>query len=319
MNKYLIIGGSGFVGTSLIRLLGPENCINIDKNISISYPDLTILHDIKFPLNLNLMDKINYVILLAAEHKDDVTPVSLYYDVNVNGTINVLNYMDKYNIRNLIFLSSVAVYGLNLNYPNELFTPNPFNHYGKSKLQAENEIIKWFTLNENKKKITIIRPTVIFGESNRGNVFNLIKQILDDRMIQIGNGLNYKSIAYIGNVVDFISYNINNSALGLKIFNYSDTPDYNMNEFVNIVNELANRKKRYLKISYNFAILIGFIFDIFSFLTNKKFNISSIRIKKYCANTQIDSNKAFINFKPKFTIKEGICNMISTDFKDKII
>ena len=315
----LIIGGSGFVGNALITLLGKENCFNIDKNPSKLYPDITFICDIRYPIDFYFNFKIHNIILLAAEHKDDVTPISLYYDVNVNGTINVLNFMNKHNIKNLIFLSSVAVYGLNLNFPNELFPPNPFNHYGKSKLQAENEIIKWFSLNENQKKITIIRPTVIFGEGNRGNVFNLIKQIIDDKMIQIGNGLNYKSIAYIGNVVDFISHNINNTDLGLKIFNYSDTPDYNMNEFVHIVNESANRKKRYLKISYKFALLIGFIFDLFSFLTNKKFNISSIRIKKYCSNTQIDSNKAFVNFKPKFTLKEGIYNMVSSDFKDKII
>jgi nucleoside-diphosphate-sugar epimerase len=319
MSKNLIIGGSGFVGNALITLLGKDNCFNIDKRPSKLYPDITCICDIRNPIDIYFNTKIQNIILLAAEHRDDVSPISLYYDVNVNGTINVLNYMDKHNIENLIFLSSVAVYGLNINYPNELSTPKPFNHYGKSKLQAENEIIKWFSNNANQKNITIIRPTVIFGEGNRGNVYNLIKQILDNKMIQIGNGLNYKSIAYIGNVVDFISYNINYSDLGLKIFNYSDTPDYNMNEFVNIVNELAKRKKRYFKISYNFAILIGYFFDMLSFLTNKKFNISSIRIKKYCANTQIDSNKAFVNFKPKYTLKEGLYNMISSDFKDKII
>jgi nucleoside-diphosphate-sugar epimerase len=315
---YLIIGGSGFVGSNLIKILGKENCYNIDIQSSLEFNDITFFHDIRYPIDLIFDNKINFVIHLAAEHRDDVKPIGKYYDVNVNGTINVLNYISQNNIKNLIYFSSVAVYGLDLNYCNEYSPTHPFNHYGKSKLEAEKYIKNWYDIHAN-TSIIIIRPTVIFGEGNRGNVYNLIKQILDNKMIQIGNGLNYKSIAYIRNVVDFITFNINNADLGLKIFNYSDTPDYNMNEFVNIVNELVKRKKSYLKISYIFAILIGYFFDIFSYVTNKKLNISSIRIKKYCANTQIDSNKAFINFKPKFSIKEGIFNMISNDFQDKII
>jgi nucleoside-diphosphate-sugar epimerase len=313
---YLIIGGSGFVGSALIRSLGPVNCINIDKNPSLLYPDITYLHDIRFPFDLNIKDKISIVILLAAEHRDDVSPISLYYDVNINGTINVLNYMDNNNIQNLIFLSSVAVYGLNLNLPNENSITNPFNHYGKSKLQAEKEINLWYNKNSIEKSITIIRPTVIFGENNRGNVYNLIKQILNNKMIQIGTGDNYKSIAYIENVIGFITFNITNSKLGFNIFNYSDSPDYNMKNFIELVNKIVKREKNYFKIPFFIALSIGYIFDIISFLFNKKFNLSSVRIKKFCANTQIDSSKAFAFFKPKYTISQGLHKMLTTDFKD---
>ena len=80
----------------------------------------------------------------------------------------------------------------------------PFNHYGKSKLEAESVIKDWYSQEPENRSVTIIRPTVIFGERNRGNVFNLISQICSRKFIMIGNGLNKKSMAYVGNVVAFI-------------------------------------------------------------------------------------------------------------------
>ena len=84
--------------------------------------------------------------------------------------------MDKFGVNDLIFTSSVAVFGLNKNNPDENFPVDPFNHYGKSKLKAENIIRDWYNKKPTKRSVTIIRPTVIFGERNRGNVFNLLNK-----------------------------------------------------------------------------------------------------------------------------------------------
>ena len=59
------------------------------------------------------------VVLLAAEHRDDVVPTSLYYEVNVEGARNVVQVMREHDIRRLIFTSTVAVYGLNRESPQE--------------------------------------------------------------------------------------------------------------------------------------------------------------------------------------------------------
>jgi GlcNAc-P-P-Und epimerase len=308
----LLIGGSGFVGTNIIQLLGKENCYNLDIKPSILYNDITFIHDIREPLDFN--KKVDLVILLAAEHKDDVTPVSHYYDVNVNGTKNVLNFMDKYQLKNLIFFSSVAVYGLNINNANEESKTIPFNHYGKSKLKAESEINLWFNKDPINKKINIIRPTVIFGQNNKGNVYNLIKQIVKGKMVQIGNGVNCKSIAYIGNVSSFVKFIIDNSMNGYTIYNYSDKPDYNMNQFITLIKKISNIDYKLIIVPYYLALFIGYIFDFTSFIFNKKFSISSIRIKKFCANTQIDSSKALTFFKPTFTLEEGLENTLKHDF-----
>ena len=79
------------------------------------------------------------------------------------------------------------------------------------------------------RSLVIIRPTAVFGEENRGNVYNLLKQINSKNFIMIGNGKNKKSIAYVRNVADFIIFSTKLNS-GIHIYNYIDKPDLTMNE-----------------------------------------------------------------------------------------
>lgn len=102
----------------------------------------------------------------AAEHRDDVSPVSLYYDVNVGWDAKYFGLQWKLNgIKRIVFTSSVAVYGLNKKNPDEKHPKAPFNHYGKSKWQAEQVLEEWFRTHPD-WNVNILRPTVIFGERN---------------------------------------------------------------------------------------------------------------------------------------------------------
>ncbi len=313
-NKILVIGGSGFVGTNLISFIGEDKCLNFDKNPSKKFNKITKLCDIRDLRNVTFNKNVETVILLAAEHKDNVSPVDLYYNVNVEGTKNVLDKMDQHNIKKLIFTSSVAVYGLNKKNPNEEFNKDPFNHYGKSKYEAEKVIIDWYNKNPIEKSVNIIRPTVIFGKNNRGNVYNLFRQLVSGRFIMIGNGLNKKSMAYIENITSFIYYIAKKSEIGCNIYNYADKPDLNMNELIGVIKKHLNLTVFNIKIPYSAGLFISYLFDIMSFLTKKKFSISSVRIKKFCATTQFDSAKMYSEFKPPYTLEEGLSKTLKEEF-----
>lgn len=319
----LIIGGSGFVGSKLISELGVENCINLDKNKSPFFDEISSIVDIRKKDEIIFKKESKSLILLAAEHRDDVFPTSLYYDVNVQGTINVLEKMDDFGIKNLIFTSSVAIYGLDKNNPDESHIHDPFNHYGKSKWQAEKVIKAWYNKDPKNKSVTIIRPTVIFGERNRGNVYNLFKQISSGKFMMIGKGVNKKSMAYVGNVAALIKNIIENDEKGYRIFNYADKPDLSMSELVDIISKKMNLNISKIKIPYILGIFIGYIFDLFSFITRKKFSVSSIRVKKFCATTQFDASKIHSVFKPPYSLKEGINKTLEYEFtnskKDSIL
>ena len=309
-----IVGGSGFVGSRLIKLLGKEKCINLDKNQSLIYPEITILGDIRKIDEINITNDCSFIVLLAAEHRDDVLPTKLYYDVNVEGTTNVLEAMDKAGVKNLIFTSSVAIYGLNKNNPDETHLRDPFNHYGKSKWQAEEAIKKWFDNDPNGKSVTILRPTVIFGERNRGNVYNLLKQISSGKFMMIGNGQNKKSMAYVGNIVALIKNRLKKVDQGYHVFNYADKPDFSMTELVSVIESKMNISVPKLKIPYWMGMLGGYGFDLLALVTRKKLAISSVRVKKFCASTQFDATRAHANFKAPFTLKEGLSLTLEHEF-----
>ena len=321
--KTLIIGGSGFVGSFLIKNMQNRDVQNLDKNPSYFFNEITKIGDIRFKDQIFIPNNTKTVVLLAAEHRDDISPSSLYYDVNVAGTKNVLEAMDLAGIKNLIFTSSVAIYGLDKVNPDENHKQDPFNHYGKSKWAAEEVIKKWFQNDPNEKSVTVLRPTVIFGERNRGNVYNLLKQISSGKFIMIGKGENKKSLAYVGNIVALIKNRIEKAEFGYHILNYADKPDFAMTELISVIESNMNISISKLKIPYWIGMIGGYIFDLFALITKHNFSISSIRIKKFCATTQFNADKVHTNFRAPFTLKEGLNKTLDHEFikskKDEVL
>ena len=314
-----MIGASGFVGTRLIDLLKqePENyeLKNVDLLPSYFFNDITEIGDVREQEQMDEKLKgSDIVILLAAQHRDDVSPISLYYDTNVGGMEVTLKAMEKNGIRRLVFFSSVAVYGLNKKNPNEEHFADPFNHYGKSKWQAEEVLKEWYKKHQD-WNIDIVRPTVIFGERNRGNVYNLLKQISSGKFLMVGKGENVKSMAYVGNIVAFVKFMIENVTTGYNVFNYIDKPDTNMNDLVALVEKVLNKHIPSLHFPYWIGMIGGYCFDALAKISGKKLAISSVRVKKFCAVTQFDSTKAMTSgFIPPYTLQEGLSRTLEFEF-----
>jgi nucleoside-diphosphate-sugar epimerase len=314
--RITLIGASGFVGTRLIDLLRNEHELrNIDLEASHFFPELTVYGDVRDPQQMDsLLSGTDMVVLLAAKHRDDVTPTSLYYQTNVNGMRNVLNAMEKNGVKRLLFFSSVAIYGLNKDNPDESFTADPFNHYGKSKWQAETLVQEWYKTH-NDWNIDIIRPTVIFGERNRGNVYNLLNNLAKGYFINVGKGTNVKSMAYVGNVVAFVKYLIDNITDGYNVFNYVDKPDLDMNHLTELVCRTLGKRLPSVRLPYWIGMAGGYFFDAIAFIFRIKPTISSVRIKKYCSTTQYDSTKAHnTGFVPPYTLSEGLTRTMEFEF-----
>jgi nucleoside-diphosphate-sugar epimerase len=309
-----IIGGSGFVGSFLIKELQDYKVGNLDKNSSPFYDNITINGDIRNLDEIKIPEGTETIVLLAAEHRDDVSPTSLYYDVNVQGTKNVLKAMNNSGVKNIIFTSSVAIYGLNKTNPDEKHPEDPFNHYGKSKWQAELVIKEWYDNDPSGKSITIVRPTVIFGERNRGNVYNLLKQISSGKFMMIGKGENKKSMAYVGNIVALIKNRLEKSEPGYHIFNYADKPDFSMTELTQLIEKKMNIKLSKYRIPFWIGMLVGYVFDLISLLLRKNLTVSSVRIKKFCATTQFDASKVHNIFNAPYSLGEGLDKTLEHEF-----
>jgi nucleoside-diphosphate-sugar epimerase len=316
--KVLITGGSGFIGTRLIELLiktDDIDVVNFDKKQSDSYPELTTIGDVRdLDALTEACENVDVIYNLAAEHADNVTPLSLYYDVNVGGANNVIKAAKSNNVKKIVFTSSVAIYGLNRGTPDESLDPQPFNEYGRTKLGAEKIFDAWHAEIPDSTLVTI-RPAVVFGERNRGNVYNLISQIVSGRFLMIGDGKNCKSMGYVGNVAEFLKQQFEKGT-GYYVYNYADKPDLSSSEIVSIVHEEMNISASNIKVPYGIGLLGGYAFDLLSKITGKKFPVSVVRIQKFCADTTINSNAAMSSgFTPPYSLEEGLKRMIKHEFK----
>ena len=316
--KITVIGGSGFVGTNLCRqlLLKQQDFEIIDLKASNQFPEKCKIADVRDLESLRATISGDVVVNLAAVHRDDVRDKSEYQRTNVEGAENVSRVCSEKNIKKIVFTSTVAVYGFAEPGTDEDGLINPFNEYGRTKFEAEEKFRGWQKASGN--SLLIVRPTVIFGEGNRGNVYNLLHQIASGKFLMIGRGENKKSMAYIGNIVAFLETCINTD-LEYGVFNYVDTPDLTMDELVSQVRYTLKGKKGVgPRLPYWLGMLLGYVADAMAKLTGKNLPVSSIRVKKFASSTEFRTKKSeILGFHQPYRLKEGINRTLQSEFLDR--
>ena len=316
MNKDVaVIGGAGFLAERLsYRFIeGLFSYARYDINVGNNSDEIINL-DVESKSSLDQLDGVSAIINLAAVHRDDIRPLSRYDDVNVQGSVNVCEAARKHGINKIIFTSSVAIYGFAAADTDESGQPNYFNDYGRSKYLAEQVYKDWQAEDPENRTLVIVRPTVIFGEGNRGNVYNLLKQIASRRFVMFGNGKNRKSMAYVENVAAFLEYSLSFKP-GLHIYNYIDKPDFDMNTLVSEARKtLFGKNNVGLRLPAFLGMAIGYFADIVAKLTGKTLPVSSIRVKKFMGTTQFASSVSETGFVPPVNLEEGLARTLRYEF-----
>ena len=313
--KITVIGGSGFIGTNLCQQFADRQIPFeiIDLKESPRFPEKTTIGDVRQLDSLMASVTGDVVINLAAVHGDDVRDTSEYYQTNVEGAENVAKTCVAKGIQKIIFASSVSVYGFAEPGTDESGAINPFSEYGRTKFEAEERFRAWQSSED--RALIIVRPTVIFGEGNRGNVFTLLNQIASGRFVMVGSGTNRKSMAYIGNVVAFLEKCIE-SDRKYAVFNYVDTPDLDMNTLVRHVRSALQGQNRVgLRLPYWLGMLLGYIADGVARVTGKSMPLSSVRVRKFCASTSFASAQNDLDgFRAPFSLQNGLNRTLQAEF-----
>lgn len=318
----MITGSSGFIGSYLTNALieSGHNVIGIDKNAC------KILHDnyhhiqgsiLEEDLILsNLSGNIDYLIHLAAEHKDFGVSEEEYFTVNEHGSKVILDCATKAGIEKIIFFSSVAVYG-NLEKATETTTTSPSTPYGASKLAAENIIRQWVK-DDSKRSAVIVRPTVVFGPENYANIYRLISRVCDGKFFWVGKGENIKSVAYVENLVSVTLFLMESMKIGIEIYNYSDEPQLSLKELVNMVSHDASVKVPDFHIPPKIAIYLGGIIDVIGKLLRLNFSFTKERFEKFSTSSYYSSDKIrSAGFKQKIDLSEGISKTVDWYLESK--
>lgn len=322
--KILITGGSGFIGSYFHRdlaALGHE-LVTIDLIApapgSLAADTAYTKGDIRDPKALDkAMAGCDMVVNLAAAHHDFGIAHDTYYSVNEYGSQMICEAMDRAGIRDLVFYSTVAVYG-DAQTPHEETAPTaPNSPYGGSKLKGEEVFSRWVDQGDGRNAL-VIRPTVTFGVHNFANMYSLIRQIHSGKYARFGEGTNIKSLSYVENIVHatqflkgMLNEKPNREIASFEIFNYIDKPDLTSTEISNVVSDCLGKKPA-PAMPYAVGMMLGLPFDVIIKLTGKNLPISTARVKKmFKTETKFEADKLLgVGYQPKVPLKEGIDRMV---------
>jgi GlcNAc-P-P-Und epimerase len=312
-----VIGGAGFIGLRLAeRLVAKGHRVRVGDLREAAIDGAEFVRcDITDRESVDTFVRgLDVVFNLAAEHRDDVRPVERYALVNIEGSRNVCHAAKAHGIRRIVFTSSVAVYGLPAGPVSEDAPCAPFNEYGRTKLLAE-ELYRAWSAEDHGRTLVVVRPTVVFGEGNRGNVYNLAHQVAAGRFVMVGNGRNRKSMAYVENVADFLIHVLSITG-GTHTFNYADGPDFDMNALVSTMRErLGKRPGIPFRVPYSVGKALGRAADTITDFTGKSLPFSSVRVEKFCASTQVVSERARqTGFQPAIPVQDAVERFLTNEF-----
>jgi nucleoside-diphosphate-sugar epimerase len=285
MKSIFITGSSGFVGKNLIKYFNSEyKFYRFSKNQEINLKQDVVLH-------------------LAGKAHDlkNTLNIEEYYIVNTELTKHVFDNFLKSEAKVFITLSSVkAVSDISDCALTEDYLPNPKTHYGKSKLLAEQYILSK-NIPKN-KRVYILRPCMIHGPGNKGNLNLLYKIVSNGFFWPLGAYENKRSLCSIDNLCFIINELIQNHNIPSGIYNLADDESISTKQILKIISRIINRNFLFLNIPKFFINLISYFGDFFKLPINKE------NLKKLTTNYIVSNEKIIkaINKKLPVTTEEGL-------------
>jgi nucleoside-diphosphate-sugar epimerase len=244
--------------------------------------------------------------------------VSEFYQVNYQGTKNILSSCEKYSVKKLILISSNSPCGCNSNNMeqfNEQSPYRPYMNYGKSKMLME--ILAMDFYNKGKLDLTILRAPWFYGP------FQPARQVLFYKMIQkgkvplVGNGQNKRSMVFTENLVQGIILAATRKVSSGQIYWIADEEPYTMNEIITTIENLLEKDFK-IKCSGKRIRLPGIVSEISEIsdcllqslgFYNQKIHVLSEMNKNIICS--IEQAKQDLNYSPSYTIHEGMRISIS--------
>ena len=243
--KLLITGSNGFVGSYFI---------NKYKN-KYDIKTFSFLKDNINTLDCNNVDVVFH--LSALVHQMGGASAEEYEKVNVTQTLQLAKKAKESGVKHFIFMSTVKVYGEETtNTYTENTLCNPEDEYGKSKLKAEKELLKF---EDESFKISIIRTPIVYGYGVKANIKNLVSLVNKIPFLPFGKIENKRSMVYIGNIChlvdEIIRFRIEYGMIGENIFLASDDEPLSTSRLIELIAKNLDKKVYLIKIPFFESLL----------------------------------------------------------------
>lgn len=282
MKNLLFTGASGFLGKNIIPLLSTQ--FNI-KTMGLSEVD-------DYKVNLattvpNLKEEWFNVVLHAAGKAHSVPKTEeekkAFFDVNLQGTINLCNGLEKTNLpKAIVFISTVAVYGRE--FGENIDEGHPLNGdtpYAKSKIEAEKYLTEW--CNSHNVTLAIIRPSLIAGSNPPGNLGAMINGIRTGRYLSISGGKSHKSVLMVQDIDRMLPTLVEKGG----VYNVCDDRHPTFAELEVVISQQLNKKKP-ISIPFGLAKMIARVGD----LLGNRAPINTLKLKKITESLTFSNEKA---------------------------
>jgi len=254
----LVTGANGFIGSSIINTFASKDCFNVRGSVRTDlaasrkhqfakyFYELDVDSDIGWDQAMNGADCIIHC--AAKYHINNVGSGDLSEicrKINVEGTIRLAELAVKSGVRRFIFLSSLKVHG-EVSDPRRPFVetdaPNPMYPYGISKLEAEQELLR-FGL-QNNLEVVIVRPPPVYGPGVGANFYAMLKSVDAGYPLPLGGIHNKRSYVSINNLTSFLEACIRVPEASGELFLVSDKEDVSTSELLQRVGRSLGRKAR---------------------------------------------------------------------------
>jgi len=270
--KITITGSSGFAGKNLVSYLKE---FNIQK-LSLRYKASQEIY----------LQSTNAVIHLSGKAHDlkKVSQPQDYYDANFELTKQLYNAFLHSDAKKFIFVSSVKATADSLNEPlKENHKSNPQTHYGKSKLQAEQYIQN--QLLPNDKSYYILRPCMIHGPGNKGNLNLLYNFVSKGLPYPLAGFNNERSFLSVENICFVIKEILNRDDIPSGLYNIADDEALSTTEVVRLLSSSLNKQANLLKIPACFIKGLARLGDVLHLPLNTE------RLQKLTESYIVDNTK----------------------------
>lgn len=299
MQKVTITGATGFVGKNLIKSLKSNNCIH---SLSVRYIPNQIFDF-----------KCNAIIHLAGKAHDlkKVANPQEYYEANFELTKQLYDSFINSNASVFIFMSTVkAVADQVEGVLSEGTPPHPQTHYGIAKQQAEQYILS--TDIPSGKRVYILRPCMIHGPGNKGNLNLLYKLVAKGLPWPLGEFNNQRSFLSIENLCFVVKELLKNETIPSGIYQVADDETLSTNELIQTIAESLDKRSFILKVPSFFIKKISRMGDLFGLPLNSE------RLQKLTENYVVDNHKIVDALGKKLPVKskQGLLRTF-TSFKNK--
>ena len=324
--NYIITGGTGFIGTHLANLIAethPEAKIyNLDivepgtplPTVKNYKPALKtkekhkaqfVYCDVRKPIEVPFeVTQEDVIFNFAAVHRTPGHPDHEYFETNIYGAENVCAFAEKHGIKNVVFTSSIAPYGAAEELKEETTLPTPNTPYGISKLVAEKIHLAWQGKIDD-RKLTIVRPGVVFGRGENGNFSRLYWGIRKHTFAYPGRKDTIKACIYVKELVRFILWNVEERNTPFDIFNCTFEPAYTIEHIVKTIKKVTGLTQ-FVPYIPN-AVIMPAAFA--AKCLGSPMGICPARVKKLQISTNICGSKlAASGYKFKYTIEEAIAD-----------